>query len=213
MIHSILQSQPGIQPHWDGMPAWDAFTPCGTPALACFDGYATPNDYPLGGHTVFLVGDDGMQAYYAHLMAGGRSSGRVVAGQVIGYVSNTGNANKRGDGQCHDDESHIHFAVGVINSNGSGTIDPAEFFSSSQPDQVQPGGGSTGEPFPLAAGPAWRDWAPSVTKADARHALDTIYGYATLVGTSKRLTRKLRNQMANELKDNVIVLKAVANLG
>lgn len=112
--------------HWDGSNAADIFAPCGTPALAVFDGVASPGDFALGGHTVFLQADDGEQAYYAHMRSAGRASGRVRAGDVVGYVSNTGNANKRGDGQEHDDECHLHFALGQIDGNGAGTIVPAQ---------------------------------------------------------------------------------------
>lgn len=145
--------------HWDGDLAADIFAPCGTPALAVFGGWATPQDFSLGGSTVRLIADDGVEAYYAHLSDQGRASGRVSAGDVIGYVSNSGNANKRGDGQCHDDEAHIHFAVGRINSNGGGTIRPADFFAGLS------GGSSPILPFsrlatpPLASAPPSGWWA------------------------------------------------------
>jgi murein DD-endopeptidase MepM/ murein hydrolase activator NlpD len=110
--------------HWDGTLAVDLFAPCGTSWVAMFDGVATPHDFPLGGHTILLHGDDGTDAYYAHGRAAGRANGRVNAGDVIGQLSNTGNANKRRDGLEHDDECHLHLAIGAIDSNGSGTIAP-----------------------------------------------------------------------------------------
>lgn len=219
MISFILPYRIPIQPHWDGEKAWDAFALCNTPVLAVFDGYAFPEDYPLGGHTVSIQADNSVWAYYAHLAAEGRASGRVRAGDVIGYVSNTGNANKRRDGRCHDDEAHVHFAVGQINNSGGGTIDVAEFFAGAdvislpQPDPPSNGGGSVDEPpFPdVAPCPAWHRWDPDLTEADVRHALDTIWGYASLVEGTYRLTRKRRNQMAHELRDNVAVLKRAVN--
>lgn len=112
--------------HWDGDLAVDLFAPCGTPWVAMFDGTCRPADYPLGGHTVTLHGDSGIDAYYAHGRADGRASGRVRAGDVIGYLSNTGNANKRHDGVEHADECHLHLAIGDINANGAGSIAPWE---------------------------------------------------------------------------------------
>ncbi len=107
--------------HWDGAAAADIFVPCGTPVLAVFDGICEPIDVPLGGYAAFLTAADGMAAYYAHMLPS-RASGLVSAGDVIGYVSDSGNAKGTG---CH-----LHFAVGVIDSNGAGTIQPAAFLSS-----------------------------------------------------------------------------------
>lgn len=120
--------------HWDGDLAADIFAPCGTPWLAVFDGNSMPNDYTLGGHTVMLTADDGTQAYYAHGLPS-RIGGRVAAGDVIGYVSDSGNAQGTG---CH-----LHFAVGVINSNGGGSINPADWLS----------GANTPDHNPVASNP------------------------------------------------------------
>jgi hypothetical protein len=110
--------------HWDGSDAVDLFAACGTPWLAVCDGVAQPGEFPLGGHALFLHCSSGGDAYYAHGRADGRASGPVTAGDVVGFVSNSGNANKRGDGQEHDDECHLHTAYGQIDSNGAGTIAP-----------------------------------------------------------------------------------------
>lgn len=112
-------------PHWDGELAGDFFADCGTPALAVFDGVAYPQTFSLGGYTVRIVANDGTEAYFAHLADAGRASGRVSAGDVIGYVSDTGNAKGKG---CH-----IHFAAGSINGKGGGTISMPDFFSGSSP--------------------------------------------------------------------------------
>jgi hypothetical protein len=101
--------------HWDGSLAVDLFCASGTPVLAVFDGSARAADFPLGGHTVLLTADDGTEAYYAHLLAPGKS-GRVQAGQVIGNADNSGNA----EGTA----THLHFALGSIDNNGAGTIAP-----------------------------------------------------------------------------------------
>src|SRR6202022_4177353 len=93
---------------WDGALAVDLFAPCGTPATAVFDGNVAPAVFPLGGNTVTLTAADGTQAYYAHRRPGGRDTGAVRAGDVVGYVSNSGNANKRKDGQENAGECHLH---------------------------------------------------------------------------------------------------------
>ncbi len=67
-----------------------------------------------------MTADDGTEAYYAHGRAD-RATGRVQAGDVIGYVSDSGNA--RGT------PYHLHFAAGRINSQGGGTIRPSDFLS------------------------------------------------------------------------------------
>lgn len=106
--------------HWDGSLAADVFAPCGTPALAVFDGEAWAHTFPLGGYTVTVTAADGTAAYYAHLQAPGKS-GPVKAGEVIGHVGDSGNAKGTG---CH-----LHFAVGAIDDNGAGTIAPADWLA------------------------------------------------------------------------------------
>jgi hypothetical protein len=113
--------------HWDGELAADIFAPRGTPWLAVFDGVAVAADYPLGGHTVTLTASDGTQAYYAH-GAAARVSGYVHAGDQIGQVDTSGNA--------AGTQPHLHFAVGVINSQGGGTISPAEWLAGVSPVTV-----------------------------------------------------------------------------
>ena len=60
----------------------------------------------LGGTKLWLVGASGTKYYYAHLsaFADGMTSGTVVtAGQLVGYVGNTGNAATT--------PAHLHFQV------------------------------------------------------------------------------------------------------
>jgi len=128
---------PVPETHWDGDLAADLFAPDWTPWLAVFDGVSYPRDYTLGGYTILLVADDGTEAYYAHGFPS-RVSGRVQAGQVIGYVDRSGNAAQT--------PPHLHFAVGVINANGGGTISPAEWL-----DGVLPPEPPDGEPIVVGA--------------------------------------------------------------
>ena len=80
--------------HWhEGI---DLFAPAGTPLLAAERGVIIRiSTGRLGGLTFWLKGESGAHWYYAHLQsyAEGLAVGDVVeAGQVLGYVGNTGNA-------------------------------------------------------------------------------------------------------------------------
>jgi murein DD-endopeptidase MepM/ murein hydrolase activator NlpD len=96
--------------------AIDIAAPTGTPALAVTDGVITRRHWNrLGGRTLYLTSADGrFDYYYAHLdsYADGIGIGtRVVRGQVIGTVGETGNA--RGP--------HLHFQVLDRRGGGRGT--------------------------------------------------------------------------------------------
>jgi murein DD-endopeptidase MepM/ murein hydrolase activator NlpD len=85
----------------------DIFAPHGTPIRAVSRGViARKGVAVLGGNKLWLIGHDGTQYYYAHLSAfvEGVDDGTVVeAGQVIGFVGDTGNA--RGT------PAHLHFEI------------------------------------------------------------------------------------------------------
>jgi murein DD-endopeptidase MepM/ murein hydrolase activator NlpD len=70
----------------------DIVAPQGTAILAPFDGQAFTSSNGLGGSIVFVVGSQGT-AYNAHLNEySSNSQGAVSAGEVIGYVGNTGSS-------------------------------------------------------------------------------------------------------------------------
>jgi murein DD-endopeptidase MepM/ murein hydrolase activator NlpD len=106
--------------HWDGRKAADIFAPAGTPILACTRGRTEVREYPLGGHTVWLFGDDGYTYYHAHCIAGSGVAGSVQTGDPIGRVGNTGNAATT--------PPHCHWAVGTrgygIDTHGAGDVAP-----------------------------------------------------------------------------------------
>jgi murein DD-endopeptidase MepM/ murein hydrolase activator NlpD len=95
----------------------DIFAALGTPLVACERGVVINiNTDFLGGQGLWVVGLSGTRYYYAHLSAyaAGLHNNQVVeAGDVIGYVGDTGNA-KGG-------AMHLHFE---IHPNGGPAIDP-----------------------------------------------------------------------------------------
>jgi len=96
----------------------DILAPRGTPVVACVSGViarTNPWDTGLGGITIWLRGDNGYSYYYAHLdgIASGIKPGvRVKAGQLLGWVGDTGNA----DG-CY----HLHFEM---HPGGGAAVNP-----------------------------------------------------------------------------------------
>lgn len=85
----------GYHPHAGN----DIVAPPGTPIRAPFDGTARSSYNTLGGNAVYVYGPQGY-VYNAHLSQYSSSSdGSVRAGEIIGYVGNTGDAQ---GGVTHD---------------------------------------------------------------------------------------------------------------
>lgn len=97
----------------------DIFAPRGTPVVAATGGWITAQtSNALGGNVVWIWSlRPRIATYYAHLDRQAVSPGdRVRAGEVIGYVGNTGNA--RGTAP------HLHFG---LYAPPAGAVDPLPF--------------------------------------------------------------------------------------
>lgn len=91
----------------------DIFAPEGTPLLAVDDGRVFFGTGSLGGNIARLEATDGARYIYSHLVAFEGEERAVKAGEVIGYVGNTGNA----AGLPH----HVHFEV---HPDGGDAVNP-----------------------------------------------------------------------------------------
>lgn len=80
----------------------DLFADMGTPVYAAVGGEVLQKTGTIGGNQVNLRGDDGVLYIHSHLSAFGQS-GTVDAGDIIGYVGDTGSA--RGT------PPHVHFMM------------------------------------------------------------------------------------------------------
>ncbi|HET9260007.1 MAG TPA: LysM peptidoglycan-binding domain-containing protein [Acidimicrobiia bacterium] len=80
----------------------DLFASRGTPVLAPVTGTVKYRTGSIGGHQFTLTGVDGITYIGTHMNAFGKS-GNVNAGDVIGYVGNTGNAS--------GSSPHLHFGM------------------------------------------------------------------------------------------------------
>lgn len=103
----------------------DIFARRNTPVIAATDGVITSTRTGgLGGRTVWLRSGTGANLYYAHLEQQlVRRGQRVVAGDTLGLVGNSGNARTTAP--------HLHFGI-----YRNGPVDPFPFVH--QPDQSVP---------------------------------------------------------------------------
>jgi murein DD-endopeptidase MepM/ murein hydrolase activator NlpD len=131
----------------------DIFAPRGTPVRAVAGGIARAGSNRLGGTVVWVHAPAGGRTYYyAHLdrQAVGAVA-MVAAGDVIGYVGNTGNARTT--------PPHLHFGI-----YDGGAVDPWPFV---QPDQAVPGPAGPDPPGPRDR-PARQDRTPRPVSSRGR---------------------------------------------
>ncbi len=94
----------------------DIFAAHGAPLLSVVSGSVRLGNNKLGGTTVHLNGDDGTMYYYAHLSGYApriRSGQRVGAGELVGFVGQSGNA--------AGTPPHLHFE---IHPGGRSAVNP-----------------------------------------------------------------------------------------
>ena len=116
-VFPVNASNVAFHPTHGKYPATDIFADCGKPAVATTSGVVLevslkdtyvkgePDGPSNGGLSVSILGDDGVRYYGSHLsvvQSGIRAGVRVTAGQQVGKVGHTGNAN----GVCH-----LHYGV------------------------------------------------------------------------------------------------------
>ena len=113
----VKASNVAFHPTHSKYPATDIFADCGEPVVATTSGVilevstkdtfvkGEPDGPANGGLSVSLLGDDGVRYYGSHLskiQSGIKAGTRVKAGQRLGAVGRTGNANN----VCH-----LHFGI------------------------------------------------------------------------------------------------------
>jgi murein DD-endopeptidase MepM/ murein hydrolase activator NlpD len=106
----------------------DIFAPLGAPILACADGLVFSvgwND--VGGNRLWLRDSQGNEFYYAHLSAFtplARNGMRVKAGEMLGFVGNTGDA--------QGTPTHLHFEVhpsSLLFMGYDGAVNPTPYLN------------------------------------------------------------------------------------
>jgi hypothetical protein len=106
----------------------DIFAPRGTPVVAAIDGLVSRVDTTdIGGRVIWVYDSlHGQSLYYAHLNDWAVRSGQnVQAGEVLGYVGNTGNARST--------PPHLHFGI-----YSRGPIDPLPAIRAADPNPPAP---------------------------------------------------------------------------
>jgi MYXO-CTERM domain-containing protein len=108
----------------------DIFAAVGSALIAVDDGDARAAEDPKGGNVIYLRADDGTVYYYAHLSSyAGQFPRRVTAGEVLGAVGTSGNAQGK--------TPHLHFEV---HPEGGAAVDPFPLLQALSQGQPAPAG-------------------------------------------------------------------------
>lgn len=131
----------------------DIFGHLGQPLVACADGTIFSVGWnKIGGNRLWLLDSQGNQFYYAHLSAFSTlavDGAHVKAGQVIGFMGNTGDA--------EGTPVHLHFEihpVSLLYLGYNGAVDPTPYLDAWQHQQDLP--------FPIAA-----SWLAAIPGGDS----------------------------------------------
>jgi murein DD-endopeptidase MepM/ murein hydrolase activator NlpD len=180
----------------------DIFAPLGTPLLAVAEGTLfSVGVNPIGGNRLWLRDRAGNEFYYAHLSAYStlaRDGAEVQAGDVIGFVGDTGDA--RGT------PYHLHFEihpVGYLGLGYDGAVDPTTYLQQWRHLQsVNPAAVARGNPLLPASASTVKTGAVLLQVTDISSASGLQPG---------SLRRALAPASANRLEKLLAGLRAVEN--
>lgn len=173
----------------------DIFGALGQPLVACTDGIVFSVGFnKIGGNRLWIVDRQGNQFYYAHLSAFSTAAvngAHVRAGQVIGFMGNTGDA----EGTPY----HLHFEVhpvSLLYLGYDGAVDPTPYLNAWQHQQDLP--------FPVAGG-----WVPSIAGGPAQPEPGAILLGMTDISTAdgldpSSLERALRPVRSSSLMQTLV---------
>ena len=169
----------------------DIFGQLGQPLLAVTDGTVFSVGWnKIGGNRLWLLDEQGNQFYYAHLSAFSTAAvngARVKAGQVVGFMGNTGDA--------EGTPVHLHFEVHPVSFlylGYDGAVDPTPYLDAwaHQKDL----------PFPVAAG-----WAPAVPGGPAAPEPGAILLGMTDISTADGLDPSSLRRALTPLKPSALM--------
>jgi murein DD-endopeptidase MepM/ murein hydrolase activator NlpD len=176
----------------------DIFGQLGQPLVACADGTVFSVGWnKVGGNRLWLLDEQGNQFYYAHLSAFSTAAvngARVKAGQVIGFLGRTGDA----EGTPY----HLHFEahpVSLLYLGYDGAVDPTPYLDAWKHQKDLP--------FPVAAG-----WAPAIPGGPAAPEPGAILLGMTDISTADGLDPASLERALTPLKPSALMQTLVPSV-